>query len=204
MSWQAFKAKIARGGLSRTNRYRVIIPFPTTDSSGVELAELFCESVSLPEVNISTTRSLIFGESREMPYEKTYGSMQLSFYVDAQMTIKTAFDRWIGLVINPDRRTVQYYNQYTRPIDIFIATVGDETPYKVTLYEAYPKLVGPIALSAESREVMKLPVTMQYKYWKAESTTISATQIVAPSAISLSPQGVFVGPQFPPSSNILP
>jgi hypothetical protein len=167
------------------------------------MAELFCETVNLPGINIATTPQRIFGEDRQMPYEKIYDPVSMTFYVDTQMTIKTAFDRWIAMIINPDRRTVQYYNTYIRPIEIYIVSVDNQQPYKITLYEAYPKTIGSINLSSESREVMKLPITFQYKYWKVESTTLTASSILGSSAITANRQNVLVGPSVIDPSNLL-
>jgi hypothetical protein len=37
--------------------------------------------------------------------------------------------------------------------------------YIVTLYECYPKSIGAVQLDYSSKEVMKLQVSMNYKYW---------------------------------------
>lgn len=207
MSWYKFKSQVKTRGLARTNRYRVIIPFPTTDASGIELAELFCESVNIPGTNIATTPQRLFGEVRELPYEKIYDPVSMTFYVDTRMIMKNAFDRWINLVIDPERRTVQYYNDYIRDIEIYVIAVDEQIPYKITLFEAYPKTIGSINLSSESKEIMKLPITFQYKYWKAESTQLSAIDIGSTGSIvaqygggsGISPgrSGIFVGPPVP-------
>ena len=38
--------------------------------------------------------------------------------------------------------------------------------YGCTLYEAYPKTINPIALTAEGKDVMKIAVTLQFRYWR--------------------------------------
>jgi len=199
MSWTQFKAEVRTRGLARTNRYRAIIPVPVSNlgSADKQLISLFCDSVSLPGINLSTTPQRVFGEVREMPYEKIYDPVQMTFLVDSQMVIKSAFDSWIGMVINPNRRTVQYYDTYTTTIELYVVTVDQQEPYRITLYEAYPKSLGSIAMGAENREVMRLPVTFQYKYWKAESVKLKASQIITQSMPSVNSQGVLVPPSLP-------
>ena len=40
-----------------------------------------------------------------------------------------------------------------------------ERRYSVALYECYPKTIGSIQMDQASKDVMKLSVGMQYKYW---------------------------------------
>lgn len=173
MSWQDFKSLVATRGLIRSSHYEVEIPFPSPNFTVGQISTLFCESTNLPGMAISTTPSRFYGEVREMPYEPTYDTVQMSFYVDAQMVIKNAFDDWMGLIINPNRRSVQYYRDYVRNIKIKVTTTDNQTPYTITLYEAYPKAIGSIQMSSEQKDIIKLPVTFQYKYWRKETRSIS-------------------------------
>lgn len=168
-----FIANVKTRGIARTNRYDVII----TDLAGQEpifnfseegeLTRLFCEASSLPGMNVATQPNRFYGEVREFPYEPMYDPVQLSFYVDSDLKIKKAFETWQRQIINPNTRTFNYYDTYIKTVDISLLKVDESSiPYNITLYEAYPKTIAPINLSAESREVMKLNVTLQYKYWR--------------------------------------
>lgn len=197
MSWQQFRAEVRTRGLAKSSKYRVEIPFPTTNLVAANLGNLFCESTSLPGFNIATTPHRMYGEVREMPYEPMYDPVSMSFYVDAQLTIKTLFDEWMKLIINPDTRHIQYYNNFVRPVSLFSVTVDGQEPYKITLFEAYPKTIGSIQLSADGRDIIRLPVTFQYKYYKVEHFSITArkiTPVVYPNSPS---QGIFSGSTFP-------
>lgn len=168
-----FLGEVKNRGLARTNRYDVVIPLPVvTSSKTIYVANLFCDAVSLPGVNISTTPQRFYGEERQMPYERMFDPVTLSFYVDNTMELKTAFEEWINLIIDPKTRAIGYYNDYTRPVEIYIKDVEDGTPYKLTLHEAYPKALNTIQLDTSSREIMKMTMTMQYKYWTSTSNTL--------------------------------
>ncbi len=172
-----FISQVKTRGLARINRYEVLVPFPTAAASQptIEVANLFCDSVTLPGVNISTNPSRIFGEARELPYEKIFDPVTFTFYVDSDMSIRHAFDRWMALIIDPVNRTVGYYKDYTRDIAIYVKTVENSSPYKIMLYEAYPKNISSVTLDTNGREVMKMTVTMQYKYWYSYAMDARAT-----------------------------
>jgi len=162
-----FIAQIKAEGLMRNNRYIVNIPNPPGMSNAIDLQKvlLFCDSVSLPGVTIGTSPALTYGEVREMPYEKLFQPVSMTFYVDNSMHVKRLFDDWQGSIIDTYSRETGYYADYTRDIDITVFDVYDNTRYLVTLHEAYLKDIGQIQLDASNKDVMKLNVTMQYKYW---------------------------------------
>lgn len=172
-----FISQVKSRGLARTNRYEVVITFPNSVGGGIRaIANLFCDSVTLPGCNIATTPMRTFGEIREMPYERMYDSVTMSFYVDADMRIKKAFQGWMDLIHNPDTRTMGYYNDYTRPVQIYVTNVDDTTPYMLTLFEAYPKTINSHQLDTASREVMKMTLTMQYKYWNSNVISVAVPE----------------------------
>jgi len=193
MSWSEFNSQVRNRGLARTNRYKAIIPIGNEE----RLLSIFCESTTIPGINISTTPQRIFGETREMPYEKMYDPVQMIFYVDSQMAVKGIFDDWLASVISTDRRTVQYYDSYVRPIELYVLTVDGQEPYRITLFEAYPKSMGTITMSAESKDIMKLPITFQYKYWKSDTVSLKEYKQVTQSLPSVDSQGILTPPALP-------
>ena len=81
--------------------------------------------------------------------------------------VKKLFDQWQNQISNPITRTYNYYNNYARNMVIEVQDINDNTRYSVCLWECYPKTVGNIQLDYASKDVMKLSVGMQYKYWTA-------------------------------------
>ena len=173
-----FIAGVKVGGIARTNRYSVILTPPESlpvagSNNGLQLILLFCDQVQVPGLNISTNQNRTFGEFREVPYEKLYGDVQLSFYVDNNLSVKRLFDDWMGLIQNPYTRTFNYYKNYTTSMSINIEDVEDRKRYEVKLFECYPKTISAIQMDYASKDIMKLQVTMQYKYWKTENFEVS-------------------------------
>ncbi len=163
-----FIAEIKTKGIARTNRFTVDLTPPKALGENVKRMLLFCEKASLPGINIATAQARSYGELREMPYERLFDPIQLTFHVDRNMTIKTIFDEWMAYIVNPSDRTLGYYSNYVTPMTVRIQDLEDKTTYLVQLYEAYPKSIGTISLDAgQNNDTMRLDVTFNYKYWVA-------------------------------------
>jgi len=167
-SIQDFVSQVKSGALARQNRFAILFTPPAgVNPQALQKVLLFCDTVQLPGVNFSTVQNRTYGEFREVPYEKLYDAVNMTFYVDNDLKVKELFDRWIDTIQNPITRNFNYYNNYVTNMVIEVQDINDNTRYEMTLYECYPKNLGSISLDQASKEVMKLPVTMQYKYWTA-------------------------------------
>ena len=166
-----FISQVKTYGMARTNRYSVVMtpPVSVTGFSGLREILLYCDAIQIPGINLSTTQNRTFGEFREVPYEKLYGDIQMSFYVDTNLYVKTYFDSWFNSIQNPDTRTFEYYNRYITDMEIQIEDLQNSSVYMVTAYECYPKTISPIQMDYAGKDIMKMQVTMQYKYWRSES-----------------------------------
>lgn len=219
-----FITEVKTRGIARTNRYRVIIPFtsstignvrPIADPTVKELVTIFCDSVTLPGMNLSTTAQRITGEAREFPYERTFDTCQISFFVDTDFYVRSAFESWMHSIIDQKTRNVAYYDSYVQNIRIEVDNLetlhpeyGDPNvlkgdlpsvpPYYVlTLHEAFPKTIQAVTLDVGSKELMKLNVTLQYKYWtssKSDAVGID-THVFVEAGPSLEQQNAQVGPR---------
>ena len=165
-----FISKVKSTGLAKTNRYRVTIATPslmTGFMNSGRLITLFCESTSLPGQVIATTEQRIMGETREFPYSKFYDNITLSFYIDNNFEVKGFFDNWLNSVSNTQNKITSYYKDYIAPtVLIEVLPMDSEvSTYSITLHEAYPKGISPIQLSADSRDIAKIGVSLNYKYY---------------------------------------
>ena len=164
---QEFISSIKSKGLARTNRYTVVMTLPFVfDNNITKKALMFCEQIQLPGTNFSTAQNRSFGEFRETPYEKLYEPINLNFYVDKEMLIKDMFDQWQNSIYNPQTRTFNYYDKYTTDITIQVQDTTDTSHYYITLHECYPKSVGAVQLDYASKDVMKLSVSIAYKWYE--------------------------------------
>lgn len=172
-----FISKVKSTGLAKTNRYRVTIATPslmTGFMNSGRLITLFCESTSLPGLIIRTTEQRIMGEMREFPYIKQYDNITLSFYIDNNFEVKGFFDNWLNSVSNTQNKITSYYKDYIAPtVLIEVLPMDSEvSTYSITLHEAYPKGISPIQLSADSRDIAKIGVSLNYKYYTTTETSV--------------------------------
>jgi hypothetical protein len=166
-----FIAMVKTEGLMRTSRYNVNMRTPKSITTAPNMRKilLFCSDITIPGVTIATNQIRIHGEIREAPNEKMFDNTNLSFYVDNNMEVKKLFDSWINSIQNPVTRNFNYYDEYVTEIKIDVEDTKDRKRYEVRLFECYPKNVGGISLAHESKEVMKLQVSMNYKNWTSRS-----------------------------------
>lgn len=170
-----FTSLVKSGGMARNNRYQVFFSLPTVlaqngvlGTNTLRTVSLYCDATALPGVTYSTAQAKTYGEVREMPYERMFDNITLSFYVDSDMRIKYMFDAWMQNIQNIDTRSFNYYKNYIVDMEINVQNYNDENKYKVKLYECYPKAVAPINMEYAGKDVMKLQVSLNYKYWKSD------------------------------------
>ena len=177
-SLNQFIASIKSEGLMRNSRFAVTFNSPRSMQGGGAATDLrkillYCDNVNLPGMTLETTQAKTFGEYREMPFNKLFDNINMSFYVDNSMHVKRMFDSWMGAIQNPQTRTFNYYKDYTTDITIQVFDIADKSRYEVMLYQCYPKTINPITLDYADKEVMKMTVSMNYKYWISSSVTMS-------------------------------
>lgn len=171
-----FKSNINKYDLMRSNRYYVELNSPTPLAaraepfvSNLRMIRLMCHSATLPGINISTSPVRSFGEQREIPYEKIYDPLSLTFYVDGEMIVKRLFDAWVSLVQGGDR-LFNYPKDYSSEMKVHVYKVDEQSVYSVHLFDCFPKTVGAVQLDYGAREVMKLTVTFSYRYYDTSET----------------------------------
>lgn len=162
-----FIANVKSEGLMHNSRFAVSLGVPIAMSSDIELRKmlLFCDAVPLPSISMSTTQARTFGEYREMPYERLFANINMSFFVDNSMQVKGFFDEWMTKIIDPQTRSIGYYKYYISDMVIDVFDIAEQQRYQVKMYECYPKEISQIQLDYANKDVMKLTVSMNYKYW---------------------------------------
>lgn len=163
----AFISAIKRNGVARPNRFWVMFNTPASVKTSLDLSEilLLCSGAQLPGMTISTTPNRTYGSAREVPYEKIYDPVTLTFIVDSKMKVKEYFDKWIGSVFDKETNDSNFYNDYTTDISIFLYDYSEQTSYYVLLNECYPKSIASIALESGDRNFMQMSVTLTVKQW---------------------------------------
>lgn len=177
---QDFISSIKSLGLQKQNKFEVDIyrgSLPRVGSNDPEAGRfisLMSDSVSVPGMNFSSNTVFTFGEPREVVYNRNFDVASLTLYGDARMVTRAYFDQWQDEVMNPRTRTVNYYNNYIRQVDIRHLDLEGNTIYTMTLHEAFPKAVNSYDLSNSSNDILRVSCQLQYKYYTVQSDFIQA------------------------------
>lgn len=172
-----FISLVRTNGLLTSAHFYVFIPNIGENLESKNMM-MMCDSTTIPGMNLMTADTRIFGESTEMPHSIIYAPLTLSFYVDRDLIAKRALDRWMNSVFDRDTRTVGFYDDYTREVDVFLTDKKGDTVYCIRLHEAYPKNISDIHLSYAGDSVLKVDVTLAYKWSSTQNVSASGETIV--------------------------
>lgn len=171
-SLQEFIALVKNDGLIKPSHYNFrLVKYPSYFTDNRKLVSEFnklhvlCEATQLPGVQLQTMNHEEFGETREVPYQRAFDNVSLTFILDRKMIVKNFFDQWLEYVVDPVTRTHGFYDKYIGNIIIEMqdASTDSKTMYSVRLEDCYPKSISPIDLSYESKGFAKLTVSMNYR-----------------------------------------
>lgn len=167
-----FIARIKGNGILTSQHFYVELPvLAMGDQSNVKAMapprmNMMCESVNLPGFKIATMDQRIYGEITEYPYMPTYAPLQLTFLVDREQDIIDYFSTWQQMIIDPVYRSSGYYNDYAKTLEIHVKDFGGKIARAVKIYGAYPIDISDIPLSYSNHEMIRLSVSLNYKYWR--------------------------------------
>ena len=190
MSIYEIQAEIGKNGLSRPNRYEVVLLPPSghrgqknsTESrknfsqimsemlgdGTIRGAGLRCESIDMPGRNVDTTPDTnIYGPGREIATGFSYADVTATFQCSSDMKEKKYIETWQRLAFNPQTFAMNYYDDYTGTIQIYQLDGKGNRTYGCELIECFPKNIGDQALfGAQATAAMEVSVTFSYRYWK--------------------------------------
>jgi len=184
-----FITEIKTKGLMRTANYSVDFVLPkklrnsghNANQENLQKILLFCDKIDMPGINVATVANRTFGEVRETPYDRQYGTISMTFFMDNNMVVKKLFDDWVNTIQNPHTRLFGWYSDYITDIIISVEDLMLNKRYSIELYECYPKDIAGITLDYASKDIMRLTVTMNYKNWIATPMVVQANGDSLPS-----------------------
>ena len=166
-----FKTELRKSGIARTNRFEVIIAPPKKLRSfpgDARLVNLYCDVSNLPGMSIPTKGLKLYGPAYQRPVSIEFNgeAINMSFYLDRDMRVKTFFDSWMFSVVSPNSFNVNYASDYETTIQINQYDEQDNYTYGVILEKAFPRAMSLVDLSAGStNQASKLNVTFAYRAW---------------------------------------
>ena len=115
------------------------------------------------------------GEISEMAYGITYPSLTFEFLVDNEFGARKFFEDWLDKVFNRTTRTVGYYNDYVKQIDLIVLDRHEDPIYSIRLHQAYPKSVNSMEFSDSGQDFIRCIVEMNYKFWERNTLNKSGS-----------------------------
>ena len=167
----SFQGKINSLGLTKPNKYEVVILPPTTVSTDTEEISIMCDTVSIAGKSITRAPRRVYGIKREMPYSGLFTEFNMSFYSTEKMQERKFFDKWMELVF-PTQKTIganydiEYYDNFVGTIQVY--TLNDKLERKsgIEYVEAWPYNMSAVDLAyASNNQLAKITVGIQYAYW---------------------------------------
>lgn len=170
MSFENFQAVVRAKGISRPNRFNVIITPPKLLPNAIVTTKelsLYVESTVIPGKTIKTTNVQQGGPSFLIPTGEQYGEWPCSIRIANDFGERNFFDEWHNIVIDENTRRLYFYNQYISDIQVSQLDIDDSTVETFILQECWPIEVGALTVdhSANDRYHVQ-PVTFAYKKWK--------------------------------------
>jgi len=155
-------------GLAIANKYEVAIFAPRghPGQTGQQRnLNLLCNSITMPGHDLDQqTQRFATEPAREMVQSRKFaGNITATFYLDQNLTIKSWFDKWLEMTINPRTHKAKYYDDYKDGFMEIYQLSGNRRVYGVKCEEVYPATIGPIEYSYDSTDTIGL-LTIEFAY----------------------------------------
>lgn len=168
-----FAEALRSSGAAKQSRYYVELSIPNVVISNygapdIDMVNMFVEQTMFPEFVIATQQTRSHSNPVEMPYDRIFGPVTMTFLCDNRMTVKHFFDTWIQGIYGTFGGVLNYYDDYVVPeINIYKIDEQNSKVYCVSLYNAFPKVVNDIMLASNSSDLTRFQVVFSYEMWKS-------------------------------------
>ncbi len=167
-----FKSKL-RGGGARPNLFKTTLNFPAYAGGDVELTSFLCKSAQLPQSSMAPLLVPFRGREMKIAGDRTFEDWTVTIINDTDFDVRDAFERWMN-GINAHQSNTGLVNPVDYQADLIVDQL-DRNSDVLKRYQfrgAFPTIVGPIALSYDTRdEVETFDVTFSYQYWESNTTS---------------------------------
>lgn len=151
------------------SHYDIIIDSPAGPTAISSQVSLRCEAIDLPGRALNTaTDSNMYGIAPEIVDGITFGgTIAMTIQASANLEERVFFEAWQEEAWDRGTWNAKYYKDYIKDMEIYVYNQKNIRQYGIKLFECYPKEIGPSQLSSDpAGDIIKIAVTMQYKYWE--------------------------------------
>jgi len=171
---QAFKAQLEGKALADPAKFRVLFSGAILETETTRGLAMLCNQATLPGRSFSTQEYTTHGPMRKVPYQNIYDDVTLSIYCKENMDQPRIFQEWQNFICDNTFNEFSYPDDYTSDIIIEQLDGQGNVAYAAKLIDAYPLMVGPLALDWSSQGAFhNLSVTFAYRGWKEEPVSLN-------------------------------
>ena len=167
MKIQDFKNAVSKGGgLVPANRFYVFFVTPDSVQTSFGFERQLCTSVSLPNLNITTTTAFPDGLEFDFATNSTVENVTLRFRETNNMVISRFLEDWSSKIVNREKRVLGYPEDYLGAMVIEVHN-GDSNDIPVLVLEmnrVFPMSVSYTDLSDDnSNSIMEITSTFSVR-----------------------------------------
>ena len=168
-----FIANISSQGIAKASTYEVIVTRPGGNGD-MQMFKYRADGIDWPGRNITTTDSNYTGVPYKIGTAVTYNDINMSVILSEDFREKIYIEEWQDMIVGKHRKeesgnmfNLSFYDDYIGTVEILQYNEIDELVYSVKLIDAYPTTLGSMTSSwASSAEILKLPVSFTFRYYK--------------------------------------
>ena len=205
------RANIRRHGIQKTSMAHIVFNPPNLfgtqskiafASKIAALATYRGDTFTQPGVSMATTEIKRYGVGpiERKPYLPIFTDQQFTFINDSQSLIHKFFYLWMNGIVGYDALPqggaardifnkfpyeVEYKDQYTTTIDMYIYNEVQNKVGVLKLENAYPLFLGDIQRGwADTDQLVRFPVTFTYSHWRYDdlSNNLDPEAFIVPTA----------------------
>lgn len=125
-----------------------------------------CHTMTIPRRGFSTFEVTQNNIKFKMPYGISYEPVTFSFYADANLDTLRYFEIWQASIMNYGDNTINFFDEYTSDVSLFILDDEGNDVYNVKLIQTYPTNLAPIELAYSNvNNLLNVSVTFNYRYF---------------------------------------
>lgn len=169
---EQFVAQLKHDNFARSNRFEIFIhpPLALQTKWGWKLPRIniMIEDTALPGRTIETARLRIHGltEQRARTIDFFGEAINFTFYVDNEWDMKTFFQDWQTLMVDPVSRAVGFYSEYIGEIEMRCLSMDETVSHSVSIFEAFPRSFQLVQISQGVNSIQRFVVAFAFKMWR--------------------------------------
>ena len=181
MQLDRFISDINKRGIVKASNFQVLLSRPgNVGNTQAKDLTMRIDSTDVPGRSLTTTESNYSGMTYKIVSGTTFGEIPMTIILSEKMVEKTFIEEWQDLAIGKFRTeeiqgnsfNLGYYMDYVGTVEITQYNELGKPIYRTKLIDAYPSAVGNMSISWENNsEVLRLPVSFTYRYYKKEDTS---------------------------------